>query len=145
VTKTGQHAQRAREEDPFAPAPGGDENVNGPQVFITDLSKYPNEMNCPSLIQILAHRDRYHGKAVQVKGYLRVQFEGTAIYLSKDDADYCMTRNAFCVTLSKRSAQYDRKYVLLEGTFDKDLLGHNSAYQGTIKNVTRVIEVTKHE
>jgi len=69
----------------------------------------------------------------------------TAIYLSKEDADYGITENGFWVTLNKKFKQYDRKYVLIEGTFDKDDRGHFSAYQGTIENITRVVELTKDE
>jgi hypothetical protein len=139
-----QHAQHAT-EDPFAPAPGGEEKAERAEVSTDDLPKQPNEVNHPSIVQVLAHRERYHGKEVQIKGYLRVEFEGTAIYLSKEDADYGMTRNGFWVDLSKRAAMYDRKYVLIEGTFDKDSLGHGSLWQGTITNVSRIVELTKHD
>jgi hypothetical protein len=122
--------------------------------LVKDATQYPNEEYNASIVQILAHRDRYHGKEVQVKGYLRVEFEGTAIYLSKEDADYGMTRNGFWVSFDKRTVpykglagpvQFNRKYVLIEGTFDKDLMGHWSAWQGTIKNVSRVMELSKHD
>lgn len=138
-------AEHEPETNPFAPGPGRQEKTEGPRVTTEDLTKYPNEEYHASIVQVLAHRDRYHGKEVQVMGYLRVQFEGTAIYLSKEDADYGITRNGFWVTLGKGSAKHDQKYVLIEGTFDKDEMGHLSLWQGTIKNVTRVVELTKHD
>ena len=141
----GQDEHRAPRTDSFVPA-AVEAGKSEPQELTTENTKiYPNEEYQASIVQMLAHRDRYHGKEVQIKGYLRVEFEGTAIYLSKEDADYHMTGNGFWVNLSESSAKYDRKYVLIEGTFDKDSMGHHSSWQGTITDVTRVYELTRHE
>ena len=60
-----------------------------------EVRQYPNSDFPPSLVQMLAHPDRYHGEKVQIKGYLHVRFEGTAIYLSRADAEYGITYNGF--------------------------------------------------
>jgi hypothetical protein len=148
-------AHKAQEEDPFAP-----DNVvvpkktELPELTIENTKSYPNEECQASIVQILAHRDRYHGKHVQIDGYLLVRPEATALYLCKEHADYLMTRNGLWVTFDKRAVpyqgvvgptRYDRTYVLIEGTFDKNSLGHMGAYQGTIANVTRVVELTKRK
>jgi hypothetical protein len=133
------------EDDPFVPVAVAPEATQSQELTTENTKSYPNEEYQASIVQILAHRDRYDGKEVQIAGYLRVKFEGTAIYLSKEDADYGMTQNGFCVTISDRAVQYDRKYVLLEGTFEKDLMGHGSLWQGAITNITRVVELTKHD
>jgi hypothetical protein len=135
--------------------PIGDERTQPTELTTENTKMYPNEEYQASIVQILAHRDRYDGKEVQIEGFLEVEFEGTAIYLSKDDADYGITRNGFWVTFDGRAVpykkgsngptQYHRKYVLIEGTFDKDLMGHCSLWQGTIKNVNRIVELTKHK
>lgn len=138
-------ARCSPESDPFAPATVQARKAESGTLTTANTKSYPSEEYQASIVQILAHRDRYHGKEVQITGYLRVQSEETAIYLSKEDADYGMTRNGFCVTLSKSATKYDQKYVLIEGTFDKDLMGHMSAWQGAIKNVTRVVELTKRD
>ncbi|MGD0900325.1 MAG: hypothetical protein ABR915_21035 [Thermoguttaceae bacterium] len=136
------------------PAAGPTEKAEPREVSLGELKCYPNEECQASIVQILAHRGRYHGKNVQIEGYLHVRFEGTAIYLSKDDAEYGITRNGFCVFFNKAAVpynglagptEYDRKYVLIEGTFDKDLTGHFSAWQGAIKNVTRVVELDRQK
>jgi hypothetical protein len=36
-----------------------------------------------SLIQLIATPERYHGKFVEVIGYMNLEFEGNAIYLHK--------------------------------------------------------------
>ncbi len=132
--------------DLVPPASGDGKQSETTQASKTEqLECYPNAMSHPSIVQILAHPDRYHGRTVLVQGYLRVEFEGTAIYLSKEDADYGMTCNAFSVVLSKKSAKYDRKHVLLEGRFDKNCRGHYGMFQGTIDHITRVVELTKYD
>lgn len=84
---------------------------------------------------------------MQVKGYLHVRFEGTAIYLSKADADHLITSNGFWVTfdekkaISAESKKFDEKYVLMEGTFNKDNLGHLGLWQGAIEKVDRIVEL----
>jgi hypothetical protein len=71
------------------------------------LRKYPNSNFPPSLVQLLAHPDRYHGEKVQVQGYLHVRFEGTAIYLSREDAEYGITTNGFWVEFDKASVPFE--------------------------------------
>ncbi len=79
-------------------------------------------------------------------GFLRVRFEGTAIYLSKDDAEYGITSNGFHVLLNPRKyAEYDKCCVLLEGTFDKDNMGHMSAWQGSLWKIKRIHKLEKQD
>jgi hypothetical protein len=116
-----------------------------------ELRKFTNEEFSPSLVQVLAHRDRYHGQKIQVKGYLHVRSEDTSIYLSKDDADHGITQNGFWVTFDgdpaakAASKELDGKYVLVEGTFDKDGQGHMALWQGTINKVARVYELRRRD
>lgn len=115
------------------------------------VRSYPNEEFNASIVQILAHREQYHGKRVRVYGYLRLEPEGTAVYLSKDDADYRISANGFWISFhgnaipNKTAVQYDRKYVLIEGRFDKDNRGHTSAWQGAIEDVDRVLEMARRD
>jgi hypothetical protein len=119
-----------------------------------DLRQFPNEEFNASIVQVLAHRDKYHGKRVQLAGYLHVRFERTAIYLSKEDAEFGMTRNGFWVTFDKKAVphdnvagpvQFDGKYVLIEGSFNKNSMGHMSAWQGTIERVDQIMELRRNE
>lgn len=137
--------QRRPEAERCEPAVIDGENSESFELTTENTKRYPNEECQASIVQILAHRNRYHDKQVQIMGYLRVQFEGTAIYLSKEDADYGITRNGFWIDLSKDAVKYDRKYVLVEGTFDKNSLGHMSLWQGTITRITRIVELNKND
>jgi hypothetical protein len=118
------------------------------------LTPYPDEFFNSSLVQILANRDKYDGKVVQVEGFLHVRFEDKAIYLSKESADYGMTRNGFWVTFDKKAVpyegevgpkQFDKKYVLIEGRFNKKSRGHLGLFQGAIENVDRVLELDREK
>ncbi len=96
-----------------------------------------------TLIQLIATPERYDGKLVRVIGVGNLEFEGDGLYLGKEDFLY-RTRN--CIWLDiygnpvipyEESKQYNGKYVLVEGTFDKDNLGHWSLYHGAITDITR--------
>ncbi len=54
-----------------------------------------------SVIRLIASPEEYDGKLVNVVGFLKVEFEGNAIYLPDP----------------KAFLKYDRQYVLVEGTF----------------------------
>ena len=99
-----------------------------------------------SLIQLIANPDRYDGKPVRVLGFLHVEFEGTALYLSRDDANYLITRNGLWISFERSpgpKSPVNRKFVLIEGTFDKTLVGHMGSWSGGIRAIRRVEEATK--
>jgi hypothetical protein len=97
-----------------------------------------------SLIQLIANPEKYHGKHVQVVGYLNLEFEGDAIYLHQEDFVNNLIKNAFWVDFSerikqeKKLADYNKKYVIIIGLFDMNLKGHMSLFSGEIKNITRL-------
>jgi hypothetical protein len=112
-----------------------------------------------SLIQLLAAPEQYHGKLVRVQGFLHIKFEDHALYVSKDHADHLMGRSAVWVSFAsapqlqplhdsenkkKRDLSYfDRRYVLLEGVFNKDGHGHLGSYGGEVKQIQRVLELQR--
>lgn len=97
-----------------------------------------------SLVQLIATPEKYHGKRVQVVGYLNLEFEGDAIYLHQEDFANSLLKNAFWVDFServkqeKKLADYNKKYVIIIGLFDMNLRGHMSLFSGEIKNITRL-------
>ena len=94
-----------------------------------------------SIVQLIADPTRWHGRPVRVQGYLNLQFEGNGLYLHKEDWKHGLTRNAIWVeTLDSECltwAKLNRKYVLLEGTFDAYRNGHMGAFGGELGKVTR--------
>jgi hypothetical protein len=94
-----------------------------------------------SLIQLISNPDRYDGKVVRLEGFLRLEFEGNALYLHQEDDDYMLTKNAICVDASpdmiKSRDNLDKKYVLLEGTFDAKDHGHMGLFSGSLHKIKR--------
>jgi hypothetical protein len=93
-----------------------------------------------SLIHLIQHPDLYNEKNVRVIGYASLKFEAKAIYVSKEDYDNAITKNAIWldVELTESVRTLHETYVLAEGVFDKDNLGHLRLYSGTIKSVSRL-------
>ncbi len=113
--------------------------------------RFSDRLSHISMVRLLADPDRYHGKAIQVEGFLRVGFEDNAIYLSRDDASYLITKNGFWITIDheewkKRGADpefFKNKHVLIEGFFDADVLGHVGLFSGGFEDVWRVQELRR--
>jgi hypothetical protein len=93
-----------------------------------------------SLIQLIQHPDKYHQNQVRVVGFASLEFEGKALYVSREDYENAITKNAVWldIELTENVRKNHQKYVLVEGVFDKDNLGHLKLFSGTIKNIERI-------
>ena len=95
-----------------------------------------------SLITLIAKPAEFDGKQVRVTGFARVEFEGNAIYLHRDDYLYGITKNGLWLDLemvsSKLAAGADKRYVLIEGVFSMEEQGHFGMWSGSIKHTTRI-------
>jgi hypothetical protein len=123
----------------------------------TALRSAQKQPESVSIIRLIATPEKYQGKFVRIEGYLHNQFEDSAIYLSKDDADHLINKNALWVRYAEKAQKqalyseqepdnlryFDRKYVLIEGVFNEYDHGHLGAYAGSIKKVTRIMELTR--
>jgi len=93
-----------------------------------------------SIVQLIATPEKYDGKVVQVMGFLRLEFEGNAIYLHEDDYRHAILKNGLMVvTNPKIDMEADKlnlHYVLLEGTFHAHNHGNYGLNSGTITNIT---------
>ena len=91
-------------------------------------------------MQLIATPEKYDGKVVQVVGFLRLEFEGDAIYLHEDDYRHAILKNGLMVvTNPKIDLEADKlnlHYVVLEGTFDANNHGNMGLNSGTITNIT---------
>lgn len=94
-----------------------------------------------SLIQLIAKPKDYDGKVVRVIGFVRLEFEGNAIYLHQDDYKHRISKNGLWIDVTddirKKQKEYDQKYVLLEGTFNAKETGHMGLWSGSIQKITR--------
>jgi hypothetical protein len=83
-----------------------------------------------SLIHLIAHPERYDGKRVRVAGFLCLEFEGTCLFLHREDRDHCLFQNALWVSVrygdltQDRAKELHHRYVTIVGTFRRDVTGH---------------------
>ncbi len=101
----------------------------------------PAEVTDVSIIQLVATPEKYHGKFVRVIGFVRLEFEGNAIYLHHEDLKYGLTKNGLWLSVTdqirKDRDKYTDKYVLVEGTFNSQNHGHMGLNSGAIENIKR--------
>jgi len=93
-----------------------------------------------SLVQLIANPKDYDGKIVRVIGFVKLEFEGNAIYLHQDDYKYGISKNGLWIDVTeeirKRSTEFDQKYVMLEGMFNAKWKGHMGHWSGSIQKIS---------
>ena len=109
------------------------------------LSKTANPASADnvSIVRLIANPERYDGKQVQLIGFLRIEFEGTALYLHREDYERGIEKNALWINIptGMSKAQADAvngQYVICLGTFDAAHHGHMGLFSGEIKNIERL-------
>ena len=96
-----------------------------------------------SLIELIANPLRYDGKRIQVIGFLRLEFEGDALYLHREDFENAISKNAIWFDrprdLSKKQVEaVNSKYAICEGIFKARDHGHMGMFSGAITGITWV-------
>ncbi len=85
-----------------------------------------------SLVQLLATPERFDGKRVAVVGYCWLEFEGDAVYLSREDYVNRVFKNAIWLHVSREQRvawkSIHGKYARLEGTLRAAEQGHGSMF-----------------
>jgi hypothetical protein len=100
-----------------------------------------------SLVDLLAGGSKYHGKIVRVSGVLNLEFEGNALFLSKEHFRHRIYKNAVWFSPDyarlgvepKELAKLNGRYVLVEGRFDAQDTGHMGLFSGAIQDASRVL------
>ena len=100
----------------------------------------------PSLVELIARPEVYHGRRVRVIGFINFEFEGNAIFLSFEDWKHGVVSNSLSVEAppgfqsdsGPASKQPNRRYVILEGTFNAYRRGHLGLGSGGIERITRL-------
>jgi len=90
-----------------------------------------------SLINLIATPERFDGVRIQTVGYVRLRFEGNALFLSEDDAKHENTRNGLWLERN-RDLEIRDGYALVEGVFRSDAKGHMALWSGTISDIARI-------
>lgn len=110
-------------------------------VMVMSDKQDDDEMHYISMLELIGNADKYDGKLVNVTGVGYIEFENQALYLTEADAEYS-TGNSIWLefdegAITDEMLESNRKYVIVEGVFDKDNRGHMGAHSGTIEHVSR--------
>ena len=107
----------------------------------------PRLPNFVSLVRLLASPHEFDGRRVLVFGVAKIQFEGNALYLHKEDFVWGLYTNAIWIDVPPESweewKRYSGKYVAIDGTFNAQRHGHMDVFGGTIERITRFTPVRK--
>ena len=106
-------------------------------------SKKSETAYCISMVELLANPEKYNGKLVSVTGFVSFEFEGTAIYLHKEDYEQMLMSNSYWLSLDEsKIPKYNLKYANVIGRFIYEKSGHLGLWSGRIieiKKITRTI------
>jgi hypothetical protein len=96
-----------------------------------------------SLVQLIANPQLWDGRRVRLIGFLRLEFEGNALYLHKEDYLNRISNDAIWIDRpqdlgSTQQKTIDNHYVICEGTFRAKNHGHMGMFSGTINNINRI-------
>ena len=102
-----------------------------------------------SLIQLIAQPEKFDGKPIRFIGFLRVEFEGNAIYLHREDFDHGISSNGVWIDIPTDMTKYQKdevnmRYVICAGVFRASDHGHMGMFSGAITNVRR-LQLWPHE
>lgn len=94
-----------------------------------------------SIIQLIATPEKYSSSHVRIIGYVRLEFEGNSVYLSKEDERSMIFKNGLWLDVPEHirtnSTHYDQKICLIEGMFNPRDHGHMGLWSGAIENISR--------
>jgi len=105
----------------------------------------PQQPLALSLFQLIATPDVFEGKYVRVFGFVRIEHEGTALFLHREDADHMLTKNGLWLAVNdapaegSKEAQVKNRYALIEGRFTAKKTGHMGLWSGSIDEITRMV------
>jgi hypothetical protein len=97
----------------------------------------PRQPLSVSLLQLIATPDAFEGKYVRVHGFVRIEHEGTAIYLHREDYEHMLTKNGLWLAASVAVAE-GSKEAQVQGRFTAKTQGHLGLWSGAIEDITRM-------
>lgn len=101
-----------------------------------------SELRDVSIIQLIATPELFNGKKVRIVGFLRLEFEGSAVYLHREDIENAISQNSIAIELSDSQEfswrKLNNQYVVVEGRFSSIAKGHLSMRSGSLQYITRL-------
>jgi hypothetical protein len=113
---------------------------SGPQTSEHSPNSEPASVG---MVALLAAPEKYDGVQIRTFGFLRIEFEGNALYLHQEDYRNRLRKNALELNLSaeqeKELMPLNLKYVVIEGTVSGNRgVVERGMYSGALGKVTRV-------
>lgn len=98
-----------------------------------------------SVAQVLAKPVAYDSAHVQVEGWCRIEFEGTALYPDRNAWDRRDPSNALWLTLEwpvpDETRALNGQYVLVAGQIDPQRKGHLGVFGGSVTGIESIIVI----
>jgi hypothetical protein len=96
-----------------------------------------------SLIQLIAQPEKFDGKPVRLIGFLRIEFEGNAVYLHREDFDHGISQNGVWIDIpsdmtDRQRREVNMRYVICAGVFSATNRGHMGMFSGALTKVRRL-------
>lgn len=96
-----------------------------------------------SLIELIAQPERFDGERIRFLGFFTPLFEGTAIYLHREDFDHGISRNAVWIDIpadmtNQQFGEVGMGYVICVGVFRAAHRGHMNMFSGAVTDVERL-------
>ena len=111
-------------------------------VFASQVSSTEeSDLENISLVRLIVDPAAHDGKRIRTKGFVVVEREESAIYISAESADFVMTQNGLWLDLSDAGVEpreFHRHYVVVEGTIDGTAGGTWGLFPGAIRLVTKI-------
>ncbi len=102
-----------------------------------------------SIIELIGNPKKYHKKKVEIQGYFTNENEGTAIYISKNDFQTAIFKNAVYLYYSQEAMQKFeieppfQGYVTIVGIYNKDKKGSYNFFSGGFEEVISIQRMYK--
>lgn len=98
-----------------------------------------------SMMKLIVNPEKYHGELVRIIGVSRIEFEGDGVWFTKEHFNHSILKNSLWIepdynalgATRQQLEQFNGKYVLMEGVFNKDNHGHLGMYSGALEKITR--------
>jgi hypothetical protein len=99
------------------------------------------------MISILNEPQKFNAVRLRLRGICRIEFEGNALYLSRESFTDRYAQQAIWLNLGwpvKPDIQkLDGHEVIVEGTFDAAARGHLGAFAGALKDIQGIMAVER--
>jgi hypothetical protein len=89
-----------------------------------------------SIFELISTPEKYHEKHVSLAGYVRFEFEGNAIYATKEHFTNRLTRDALWIDVTGlKVGSFREGYAYIGGKFDQYDGGHFRVFPGGLYEI----------